>query len=215
METVPSAGRSFPPGRELDRLVPSDHPVETGRQLITALARVRPSASDSTRETHSARGGLWRQYSFVLPADSEKGRVPDTVSRKSFAPVALPPKPHASGPYFFDIATHGRALPDGRRSARHRDLYRRLIRRQDPPYDGLWMIGGPGRAGDVFPWSGPAGQSHRSTGTGDRYRVLDTVGRSGTRARFQYSRDQGAVFFSSADVAGVALPVGGYVYIWQ
>jgi hypothetical protein len=73
METVyrPLADPSLP-GRELDRLVPSDHPVgKRVGELITALARVYgPQPSDSTRETPFGLPGadsLADSIPFVLP----------------------------------------------------------------------------------------------------------------------------------------------------
>ena len=73
METVyrPLADPSLP-DRELDRLVPSDHPVgKRVGDLITALARVYgPQLSDSTRETPFGIPGadsLADSIPFVLP----------------------------------------------------------------------------------------------------------------------------------------------------
>ena len=61
-----------PAGRELDRLVPSDHPVgKRVGELISALARVYgPQPSDSTRETPFGLPGadsLADSIPFVLP----------------------------------------------------------------------------------------------------------------------------------------------------
>jgi hypothetical protein len=73
METVyrPLADPSLP-DRELDRLVPSDHPVgKRVGELITALARVYgPQPNDSTRETPFGIPGadsLADTIPFVLP----------------------------------------------------------------------------------------------------------------------------------------------------
>jgi hypothetical protein len=80
METVyrPLADPSLP-DRELDRLVPTDHPVgKRVGDLVTALARAYgPPPSDSTRETPFAIPGadsLADSIPFVLPKPDSGGK---------------------------------------------------------------------------------------------------------------------------------------------
>ena len=236
METVyrPLADPSLP-DRELDRLVPSDHPVgKRVGDLITALARVYgPQLSDSTRETPFGIPGRTRwQTAFRSCCRSRirektvlEYRVPSTEYsteyRENFAPVAS--LAHSRNPNLPPVAPllswtsrrTGRTLAGLAALISFGIAIYTAISQVDRVlhiYDGLWMLGGTAVAtGDLcsLVWSWPRDKAIALL-------ALVTVIASWTplvalalRAKIPIlARLKGAVFFSSADVVGVALPVG-------